>query len=269
MFKYLSIVGFPTLLLSIVGAAPLDLDPVSHLSEFGYLPPPDPNKPSSLITDQALANAIRSYQEFMGLKVTGTLDSETSGQMQQPRCGMVDLEQTPQNNPNSPNSFTLFGTRWSKKQLKYKITKYPSNFSREKTDSAIRRAFDVWSSVTPLTFVKKNSGPVHIEIRFERGHHNEICKPFDGPSHVLAHAYQPSSNPIGGDAHFDDTENWTLDSSKGKDLFLVAAHELGHSLGLRHSKKKRALMYPTYHGFGSHFELHPDDIKGIQTLYPR
>lgn len=51
-------------------------------------------------------------------------------------------------------------------------------------------------------------------------------------------------------------------------LFYVAAHEFGHSLGLFHSKDPNALMYPVYRKFDpSVFPLHQDDINGIQHLY--
>ncbi|KFW11297.1 Neutrophil collagenase, partial [Fulmarus glacialis] len=48
-------------------------------------------------------------------------------------------------------------------------------------------------------------------------------------------------------------------------LFYVAAHEFGHSLGLFHCKDPNALMYPVYRKFDpSVFPLHQDDINGIQ-----
>ena len=78
----------------------------------------------------------------------------------------------------------------------------------------------------------------------------------------MAHAYFPV---YGGDAHFDDAEQWTIDSFRGTNLFQVAAHEFGHSLGLSHSDVKSALMAPFYRGYEPYFRLDEDDIQGIQV----
>ncbi|XP_054271655.1 collagenase 3-like [Macrosteles quadrilineatus] len=235
------------------------LDAPSYLAEFGYLPPSDPNGPSQIIAAETLAKAIREFQTFMGLEETGVLDRETKKLMKKPRCGIKD-----QPTINGPSSYKLTGSKWKTNTLSYKITKYPDDFPRDETDRTIKEAFQVWSRVTPLKFIRKTRGNVHIEIKFARGRHGS-CEPFKGPLGVLAHAFDPIS---GGDIHFDDSEPWTINTYEGVNLLLTAAHEIGHALGLEHSKYKNALMYAYAQGYDPNFRLSNDDIRAIQRLYP-
>ena len=46
-------------------------------------------------------------------------------------------------------------------------------------------------------------------------------------------------------------------------------HELGHALGLRHSRDPQAVMHATYRGTKHSLTMHKDDIMGIQKLYPQ
>jgi len=80
---------------------------------------------------------------------------------------------------------------------------------------------------------------------------------------VLAHAFYPKS----GETHFDDEEQWVDRQSDGIDLMTVAAHELGHALGLGHSEVPGALMAPYYQGYDPNFSLPDDDRRAIQSLY--
>ncbi|XP_070600473.1 matrix metalloproteinase-9-like [Erythrolamprus reginae] len=66
--------------------------------------------------------------------------------------------------------------------------------------------------------------------------------------------------------NYDTDQKWGFCPGEGISLFIVAAHEFGHSLGLDHSNITGALMYPTY-AYQANFQLHLDDIKGIQDLY--
>ena len=151
------------------------------------------------------------------------------------------------------------------RNITYKISKYPrySSLSRDQVDQEIARAWRVWSDVTELTFEQKQSGRVHVEIRFEDGAHGD-GDPFDGVGGTLAHAFFPV---YGGDVHFDNAETWTRASLSGTNLVQTAAHEFGHSLGLSHSKQFRALMAPFYRGYQTRVTLDQDDIVAVQRLY--
>jgi hypothetical protein len=83
---------------------------------------------------------------------------------------------------------------------------------------------------------------------------------------VLAHASFP--NPYDNSQvflHFDDDERWVDSETQNVDLLTVAAHEIGHTLGLAHSSDPNALMYPSYSG--PYRRLGEDDIAGIQAIY--
>ncbi|XP_016522332.1 collagenase 3a [Poecilia formosa] len=91
--------------------------------------------------------------------------------------------------------------------------------------------------------------------------------PFHGTGGYIAHAFPPSPG-IGGDVHFNEDETFTFRSNTGYVLFLVAAHEFGHSLGLSHSNDPGALMAPVYsYQDPDTFVLPQDDVRGIQSLY--
>ncbi|XP_029105133.1 collagenase 3-like [Scleropages formosus] len=200
---------------------------------------------------------LKEMQQFFGLEVTGVMDSNTLEVMKKPRCGVPDLAE-----------YTTFpgNTKWKTNNLTYRIVNYTPDLSQSEVDRAIENALQVWARVTPLRFTRLYSGTADIMISFGRGDHGDGY-PFDGPDGTLAHAFAPSVG-IGGDTHFDEDETFTSRSSSGYNLFLVAAHEFGHALGLSHSTDPGALMYPVYsYTDPERFSLPLDDIRGIQSLY--
>ena len=60
-------------------------------------------------------------------------------------------------------------------------------------------------------------------------------------------------------------ERWVNSDTQNVDLLTVAAHEIGHNLGLDHSNDPNALMFPSYSG--PHRSLGNDDIAGVRSLY--
>ncbi|XP_026871243.2 collagenase 3-like [Electrophorus electricus] len=204
-----------------------------------------------------MSQKLTEMQEFFRLNVTGVLDSETLEVMKKPRCGVPDV---------SAYAVSPGQHKWSKNQLTYRIENYTPDMTAAEVDDSIHRALQVWARVTPLRFTRIHSGTADIMISFGVGDHGDGY-PFDGPNGFLAHAFFPSPG-IGGDAHFDDDETFTFTSTQGYNLFLVAAHEFGHSMGLEHSKDPGALMHPTYSYRNINtFTLPQDDVNGIQALY--
>ncbi|XP_072259145.1 neutrophil collagenase-like isoform X2 [Pyxicephalus adspersus] len=204
------------------------------------------------------AERIREMQRFFRMRVTGMLDNNTMNMMKIPRCGMPDVAEV-RAVPGRP--------RWRQSSLTYRILNYTPDLPMDVVDDSIKRAFEAWSQVTPLSFTKVITGQADILIQFSRSSHNDQS-PFDGRNGVLAHAYFPGLG-IGGDAHFDEDETWT-NNRAAFNLFLVAAHEFGHSLGLEHSNNPSALMFPNYRYVNTEgYRLPEDDVVRIQALYGR
>lgn len=135
--------------------------------------------------------------------------------------------------------------------------------------TAIGAAFSAWSAVANIAFTEiadpgtPEGGAGGGDIRIG-GH------VFDGPSGVLAHAFYPPSNggTFAGDLHFDIDDLWkTSFGGPGFDIFQVAAHEIGHSIGLDHTLVPASLMNAFYTEAFSGPQA--DDAAGAAFIYGR
>lgn len=157
-------------------------------------------------------------------------------------------------------------SQWDKLDITYVFVNETGQLSGNSEHDVIRQAFALWQQDTPLTFTEVfNEAEADIVIGWAFGEHGD-GDPFDGPGDILAHASFP--NPFDDRQvflHFDDDERWVNSDSRNVDLLTVAAHEIGHNLGLAHSNDPNALMYPSYRG--PHRFLDNDDIAGVQSLY--
>uniref|UniRef100_A0A4W4DNS4 Peptidase metallopeptidase domain-containing protein n=1 Tax=Electrophorus electricus TaxID=8005 RepID=A0A4W4DNS4_ELEEL len=207
---------------------------------------------------EAMQEKMKEMQHFFGIAQSGVLDPHTLAIMKTDRCGVPDVENFSLH-PGQP--------KWKNQTITYRIAKYTTDLRMEQVEAALHLAFKLWNEATPLDFIRVNDSKADIIISFTTKAHGDFF-PFDGPKGVLAHAFPPGEG-VGGDVHIDDDEVWTMDySQSGYNLFTVAAHELGHSLGLSHSKDPDALMYPKYKTLHTaKYVLPRDDMLAIQALY--
>ncbi|CAG2256281.1 unnamed protein product [Mytilus edulis] len=65
--------------------------------------------------------AIRKFQQFNGMNITGELDEETIEKIKQPRCGVADFNESSR---DRPLQFNAPGYKWSRKTITWKVTGY-------------------------------------------------------------------------------------------------------------------------------------------------
>ncbi|CAF89957.1 unnamed protein product, partial [Tetraodon nigroviridis] len=228
------------------------------LKNYGYLPPHAVPAPLETVRQSAVA----SMQRFYGIPVTGRLDPTTVAWMRKPRCGVPDRPGTSRRQRNK--RYALTGQKWRERRITYSISNFTPKVGEQDTRRALRRAFGVWQSVTPLSFQQprllsppgggvlggQEQGPGgDIMIFFASGFHGD-SSPFDGEGGFLAHAYFPGAG-IGGDTHFDSDEPWTLGNA---------------TTTVRPERWSGQQVAP---GTWTHtpYKLPLDDLQGIQRIY--
>ncbi|KAA0719910.1 Stromelysin-3 [Triplophysa tibetana] len=202
-------------------------------------------------------------EDFNNKKVKPHLSLPKNGSdWNRPRCGVPDYPSQKKGSSfhysthkeallggrHRQKRFVLFGGRWDKTDLTYRIMRTPWQMSLEKVRDVLNEALRAWSNVTPLTFTEVTSGRADITIDFNRYWHGDNL-PFDGPGGILAHAFFPRTYRE-GDIHFDYDESWTI----------------RNNMGLQHSLEPGAVMSPFY-SFSYPLLLSVDDKRGIQSLY--
>jgi hypothetical protein len=129
----------------------------------------------------------------------------------------------------------------------------------------IDRAFAEWAAHSPLRFTRVSddgspqgvSGAAQGDPRFGDIRIGAI------DVEVLAFAWYVSGTTRGGDITFSTRYDFEIGTPF--DLFSLALHESGHSLGLRHSNDITAVMSTTSTRVLT--GLTPDDIAGINAKY--
>ncbi|KAL3865325.1 hypothetical protein ACJMK2_006925 [Sinanodonta woodiana] len=219
----------------------IDID--AFLERYGYLHENSDDARESRHTGAERKEALRMYQEFHGLKQTGKMNKKVLKKMLEPRCSYPDVNL-------AAHTSRIWG---------FHLYHY--------CKKTFRDAFEVWTNVSGIRIIY-TSKTSDIEIQFVRGNHGDgVTNSFQEKGQEAAHAYGPGPYLISGDIHFNDDAAWTFDESpvEGLNLFAVAVHQVGHSLGLHHSPEVESVMAPS---FGQpRLRLLSSDIDQVQKLY--
>jgi hypothetical protein len=152
-------------------------------------------------------------------------------------------------------------------RLRYFLSAPSTDLDPAAQSRELARAMAEWARYAAVTWAA-GAGPAEpasVRMLWGPAEHGDSY-PFT--ANVLAHAYYPAPpapEPIAGDVHFNDDLAWGVGDPWRWDVFSVALHELGHSLGLVHSGDPASVMYPMARGIVR--GLAAVDVQTIQSIY--
>ena len=229
----------------------------------------------------SLDDALRDFQATHDAPVTARLNYQTRRLMHAYRCPLPDrataaasAATAPHRAPDGvlvlasrgptvepeihvdisspPDAYCRIPARWRALTLGYSLVGACPAGLGDAGWSAIRSAFATWTASTTVELEERaESYGAELRALWTPGRAADPASldPFHGPGGRVAIGYYPYPflGGLAGDLHFDTSETWTTrGDGSGLDVETVALHEIGHCLGLGHSRDPASIMYSIY-----------------------
>ncbi|KAK4880842.1 hypothetical protein RN001_008988 [Aquatica leii] len=232
---------------------------INYLQTYGFLDDIDENNNLSLqnASSPQYIFALKTFQDYYGLPVNNSVNEETKKLIATPRCGVKDIP-----------SYGFKGAKWNTNVITWNVVGAAS-----KTMRCVEAAFQLWERYGNIRLQHSFVNP-NILISFVKRSHTKHT------TLEKCHAFYPTTNQKPTEIHLNADIDWdeeieniaATDGAKRHSLFIVLAHEIGHALGIDHSRDRNALMFAYYSEPKSAFNANQymlsfDDQLAIENLY--
>lgn len=191
---------------------------------------------------------VAGFQEANGIRPDGIIGQVTARVVERPRFCAVEDKLRAKGSRARWDHTNWDGKQWrdgkpSNMQLTYCVVGTLPNLSQTQTDAAFAEAFNYWTSVCAVVFVRTQD-PARANL---------LCKvgKIDGASSTLAWCELPEGKDTPNtqlNSLFDSGEPWVVSADPPAnriDAVRVICHEMGHGLGLDHGPEGN-LLAPYY-----------------------
>lgn len=166
------------------------------------------------------------------------------------------------------------GAKWNRSSVSYYVNPVNLDLSAAAAEAAVRAGADVWDQQSRASF-RFTFGGVSAQTTIANDAANLVVfrSTSNGSPIATTYWWSNSSGIIDADIVFWDAAyrffSGSSGCSAGHYIEDIAAHEFGHALGLGHSTVSNATMYPSTPSCNPRNRtLEPDDVAGVEALYP-
>ena len=169
-----------------------------------------------------------------------------------------------------------YGTNasWPSMPVTFYANPQNADVSADAAEAALKAGMDAWNEQSGSAFRYVYGGRTNDTTNgYDSRNVIVFRNASNGSALATTYSWWSGSSMVDADVVFWDGGftffTGTAGCSGGAYVEDIAAHELGHALGLQHSTFSDATMYPTYSWCSQEMRsLAPDDKAGAQALYP-